>query len=132
METMLEAIKVVFVESANGPEGAGEAFKKLESRLSSLKGRKFYGTFQYPNGPYRACLALEADDDPDLLGLETWMIPGGKYAREKIENWSERLWEIPQVFSVLSQTYQGRVDPDRPRIEFYKSQKELFLLLPIQ
>jgi len=132
MEVSLEAIKVVFVESTNGLEGAGEAFKKLESRLSNLKGRKFYGTFQYPNGSYRACLALEDDDDPDLLGLDTWIIPGGNYAREKIENWSERLWEIPQVFSALSQTYQGRVDPDRPRIEFYKSQKELLLSLPIQ
>ena len=132
METILEAIKVVFVESANGPKGAGEAFKKLESRLPSLKGRKFYGTLHYPNGSYRACLALEAEDDPDLLGLETWITPGGKYAREKIENWSEHLGEIPQVFSALSQTYQGRVDPDRPRIEFYKSQKELLLLLPIQ
>jgi hypothetical protein len=132
METILEAIRVVFVESANGTEGAGEAFKKLESRLPSLEGRKFYGTFQYPNGSYRACFALEADDDPDLLGLSTWIIPGGKYARERIENWSERLWEIPQVFSTLSQTYQGRVDPNRPRIEFYKSQKELLLLLPIQ
>jgi DNA gyrase inhibitor GyrI len=73
-----------------------------------------------------ACLALEAEDDPDLLGLGTWMIPGGKYAREKIENWSERLWEIPQVFSALNQAYQSRVDPDRPRIEFYKSQKSFF------
>ncbi|NJM96845.1 MAG: hypothetical protein HC800_06335 [Phormidesmis sp. RL_2_1] len=131
MEAILEAIKVVFVESANGPEGAGEAFKKLESRFPSLKGRKLYGTFQYSNASYRACLALEADDDPDLLALETWIIPGGKYAGEKIENWSERLGEIPQVFSALSQNYQSRVDPERPRIEFYKSQKELLLLLPI-
>ncbi len=132
METLLEAIKVVFVESANGSEGAREAFNQLESRLSSLKGRKFYGTLQYPNGPYRACLALEDDDDLNLLGLDTWMISGGKYAREKIENWPECLREISQVFSALSQAYQNRVDPDRPRIEFYKSQKELILLLPIQ
>jgi hypothetical protein len=75
----LDDIKVMFVASMNGPEGAGLAFDRLESRLPSLKGRKFYGTLL--NGEYRACVATEAQDAPAAMGLETWIIPGGAYAR---------------------------------------------------
>jgi hypothetical protein len=131
MEISLEPISVMFVESPNGPEGAGEAFNKLEAGFASLKGRKFYATFQYPDGPYRACVAIEKGDEPAALGFAAGVIPGGSYARGKLENWSERPWEIPDEFDKLSEAYRGRVDLSRPSIEFYKSQKELILLLPI-
>jgi len=127
----LEAIPVMFVESPNGPEGAGEAFNKLETGFPSLKGRKFYATFHYPDGPYRACTAIEKGDNPAALGFSVGVVPGGQYARGKLENWTECPWEIPHVFTKLSEDYQERVDPSRPSIEFYKSQKELILLLPI-
>ena len=131
MEIMQEPIQVMFVESPNGPEGSEEAFNRLEAGLTSLRGRKFYATFHYPDGPYRACVAIEEGDDPGKLGLEVGVIPGGRYARGKLENWSERPWEIPAAFTRLSDECQGRIDPSRPSIEFYKSQKELILLLPI-
>jgi hypothetical protein len=132
MEISLEPISVMFVESPSGPEGSGEAFSKLEAGFHSLKGRKFYATFQYPDGPYRACVAIEKGDNPAAPGFEVGVIPGGSYARGKLENWSERPWEIPDAFAKLSEAYRGRVDPSRPSIEFYKSQKELILLLPIR
>jgi hypothetical protein len=132
METILEDIPVMFVESPNGPAGSGEAFTQLESRLASLKGRKFYATFQYSTGQYRACVAIESPDEPKALGLPVWAIPGGRYARRKLDNWTEHADEIPAVFQRLSEEYRGQVDSDRPSIEFYKSQKELVLLLPVR
>lgn len=131
MKTTIKDIEVMFVESPNGPAGSGEAFNKLESRLASLKGRKFYATFQYSTGQYRACVATEVPNEPEQLGLEKWCIPGGLYAQEKLENWTEHAEEIPNVFEKMSQTYSGHIDSSRPSIEFYKSQKELLLLLPI-
>ena len=132
MEISLEPIQVMFVEAPNGPEGSGEAFNRLEAGFTSLKGRKFYATFQYPDGPYRACVVIEIGDDPEKLGFEIGVIPGGRYARGKLENWSERPWEIPAAFTKLSEEFRGRIDPSRPSIEFYKSQKELILMLPIR
>ena len=131
METTVKDIPVMFVESPNGPAGSGEAFTKLKSSLASLKGRKFYATFQYSTGEYRACVVIAEADDPKQLGLETWSIPGGKYAQQKLESWTEHADEIPNVFEKLSIEYKGRVHSSRPSIEFYKSQKELALLLPI-
>lgn len=132
MEISLEPISVMFVESPSGPEGSGEAFSKLEAGFHSLKGRKFYATFQYPDGPYRACVAIEKGDNPAAPGFEVGVIPGGSYARGKLENWSDRPLEILEEFDKLSEAYRGRFDPSRPSIEFYKSQKELILLLPIR
>ena len=127
MLVTLDDIKVMFVASMNGPEGAGLAFDRLESRLPSLKGRKFYGTLL--NGEYRACVATEAQDAPAAMGLETWIIPGGAYARRKLEGWSERLPEIGETFRAMATEFPS--DPARPNIEFYRSQKELLLFMAV-
>jgi len=123
----LDDIKVMFLVSPSGPQGAGEAFDRLEARLPSLKGRKFYGTLL--NGEYRACVALEAQDAPATMGLESWTIPGGAYARRKLERWPERLPEIGQIFGALAAEYPR--DPARPNVEFYRSQKELLLFMAV-
>ena len=127
MEIVLEDLEVMYVQAAGGSSGAQEAFEVLESKLSSLKGRRFYGTFHA--GDYRACVLAQSGEDPEKLGLETWTIPGGKYVREKMVDWTERIPEIGERFIALSEAYPA--DPERPSIEFYRSQSELHLLLPI-
>lgn len=128
MLVTLEDIKVMFVVAPSGPQGAGEAFDRLEAPLPSLKGRKFYGTML--NGEYRACVALEAQDAPAAMGLETWTIPGGDYVRRKLERWPERIPEIGQIFGALAAEHPR--DPARPNIEFYRSQKELLLFMAVR
>ena len=127
MLVTLDDIPVMFVVSPSGVQGAGRAFDSLEARLPSLKGRKFYGTLL--NGEYRSCVALEAQDAPAAMGLDTWIIPGGAYARRKLTDWTERLPEIGTTFGAMAAEYPR--DPTRPNIEFYRSQKELLLLMPV-
>ena len=127
MLVTLDDVRVMFLVSPSGPQGAGEAFDRLEARLPSLKGRKFYGTML--NGEYRACVALETQDAPAAIGLDTCIIPGGVYARRKLERWLERLPEIGRIFGELAAEYPR--DPARPNIEFYRSQKELLLFMAV-
>jgi len=127
---VLADVPVMYVESATGLAGASEAFDRLEARLPGLKGRKFYGTFQRPDGPYRACVAIAPGDDPTALGLATWIIPGGAYRRRKLENWESRLPEIGKSFREMGT--EGEPDASRPSIEFYRTQKELLLFLPVK
>ncbi len=127
MLVTLEDVKVMFVVSPSGPQGAAEAFDRLEARLPGLKGRKFYGTFL--NDEYCACVALEAQDSPAAIGLDTWIIPGGVYARRKLPRWSERLPEIGKIFGELAAEYPR--DTGRPNVEFYRSQKELLLFMAV-
>ena len=60
------------------------------------------------------------------------MIPGGNFARRKIEDWLERVSELSEIFVVMAGEYEDRTDSSRPSIEFYWSQKELILFLPIR
>lgn len=126
---VLPDLPVMYVESASGLAGAADAFDRLEARFPSLKGRKFYGTFQPPAGPYRACVAIQPGDEPSALGLPTWTIPGGKYRRGKVANWEQNMPEIGKTFQRMADAHAR--DASRPSIEFYRSQKELVLFLPV-
>lgn len=97
---------------------------------TSLKGRKFYGTFQPPAGPYRACVAIEPSDDVAALGFPTWTIPGGNYSRARVANWEQNLPEIGKTFQRMRE--ENEHDTSRPSIEFYRSQRELVLFLPVK
>jgi hypothetical protein len=129
-QVTLPDVQVMYIESATGLAGASEAFDQLEARFPSLKGRKFYGTFQPPAGPYRACIAIVPGDDAVALGLKTWVIPGGKYIRRKLLNWQTRTPEIGTTFQSMAQ--EAERDSSRPSIEHYRSEKELVLFLPVK
>jgi len=126
----LPDIRVMYVESTTGLAGGAKAFDALEAPFPTLKGRKFYGTFQPPAGPYRACVAIAPSDDVAALGFPTWTIPGGKYSRAKIANWEQNLPEIGKTFQRMRQ--ENEHDETRPSVEFYRSQRELVLLLPVK
>jgi len=131
IETNFDEVKVMYVRSDSGVRGGEKAFNMLESKLPDLKGRRFYGLIFGipPDDEYRACAALEEEDDPLAMGLKVGIIPAGKYVQEKIIDWSKNLKKIGEVFRSLSQKYD--VDHTRPNIEFYRSMKELLVKVPI-
>ena len=130
-ESTLIDIPVLCVVASNGVKGSIEAFRQLESKLPTLKQRHFYGTlFGGPeNGTYRACVKLVKTDNPKLMGLETWVIPGGKYIKAIIENWESNTDLIGPTFGRMADQYNN--DNTRPMIEYYRCQKELLLYFPI-
>lgn len=129
-EILLHAIDALYVESTNGAQGARAAFDELEEHVPGTRGRKFYGTYDPATNVYRACVALRPEDE--AVDLPRWVIPGGKYARRKLENWTERIPEIGQTFMAMADEAGLRYDPGRPSIEFYRSHNEVILLLPLK
>jgi hypothetical protein len=129
MEAIIDPVTVMYVEAKGGLSGVGKAWSELESNLPSLKGRKMYGAYYGQDKVYRACVAIINDEEPKALGLPTWTIPGGKFAREKIENFASRVEIIGETFESMEHEYKR--DPNRWYIEFYRSQNEVILLLPI-
>lgn len=113
--------------------GPAEAMKLLESKLPSLKGRRFYGAFRLlPGGEeYFACVERTPSDNPDATGLDTGTIPGGLYVRRKVPDWETAIAEgkLGQIFDQLVREHE--VDPERPAIEYYRSQAELQLFVPV-
>lgn len=126
-EAILTDVTVMYLTAEN-MEKIPETFRKLEASLPSMKGRKFYGTFH--KGIYKACVAIKDGDNPSELGLETEIIPGGKYVSGKMDNWQEQIGKIGQWF--MDMTKQCDVDETRPSIEFYRSMKELVMYLPVK
>src|SRR2546422_9247441 len=94
METTLSDIPMMCLVADGGPEGAREAFNRLESKLPSLRGRTFYGTFHPTTGEDRACVACVPGDDPVRLGLAGGAIPGALYLRERSKHSTSRTAEI--------------------------------------
>lgn len=121
--------KVMYVETKMVPNGISATFHELESKLPSLKQRKFYGVMF--SNKYWAAVEMTEQDNPEILGLKIAEIPGGKYACKKIKNWNQDSLaiDIPQAFKEIT---EGRsLDKTRPFVEFYQSRQELILLAPI-
>ena len=120
-----DPVPVLFVRSASGPAGSAAAFEQLESRLPTLRGRKFFATCRGED--YRACVKIQEGDDLDALGLEVGEIPGGAYARARLEGGPEN---IAATFARLASEHAE--DPTRPCIEFYRREGEVILLMPVR
>lgn len=129
-----EPVTVAQVKAEDPPAGIPAAFKLLESRMPTLRGRKMYGVLYATSGDYFSCVKLD-DEHPDDMGFERGTIPGGRYARKKIENWSGRESQIAGWFDeVLKQCADDglTIDDGRPSIEFYRSLSELILMVPVK
>jgi hypothetical protein len=126
----VEVLRVKADMKGSGPAGA---MHLLESKLPSLKGRKFYGAFRLleEGEEYFACVERVASDDPDKMGLDVGVLPGGVYVRRKLNDWEQIIasGRLGEHFEELIRTHE--FDRNRPEIEYYRSMSELHLLLPV-
>ena len=114
--------------------GPSEAMQRLESKLPSIRGRKFFGAFRIlPEGEeYFACVEKAASDNPSEMELEEGQIPGGLYIRRKVFEWSKVIADgsLPSVSKDMIRHYD--VDKTRPELEYYRSMTELHILIPVR
>lgn len=115
------------IEALAGPGEAPEGFDKLDASLPLFGGREFYGVYPAPDGGYRACATLREGDDPDGLGLATWVVPGGEYEYREIPNDPDR---IGGTFAAMEAEHPR--DEGRPGIEFYPDRRRIVLFLPVR
>lgn len=125
-------IEVMCLQSPNGPNTAAQTFDKLEGRLDSLKGRRFYGLFKVEEGveTYLACTKIKPEDNPEKLGFRRATIQRGKYDREKLKSWEDKIEQLPAIFASMEK--RNEVDEGRYTIEYYRSREELILMLPVK
>lgn len=110
------------------PEQSKQAFAALEARLTSMKGRRFFGVLV--GNEYRACSSMIDTDESSDLPHPMWTIPGGKYVRIRIPDWEKHTDQIGAAFDELFSL--PSVDPTRPAMEYYRSQHDLFVMVPIK
>ena len=125
-------INLMCLKSPKGLLTAEQTFDLLENNLSTLKKKKFYGLSKLENNKltYLACVKIEDGDNINAPGLQEVHLPKGKYVRERIADWKQNLGQIRLIIDKVST--DNLVGPERYIIEFYRSEKELFLLIPIE
>ena len=131
-----DEVTVMFKRVADEQSAITRGWTEFEQAIGSLRGRKFYGaadesSFQgNAHGEYRICVQLSDDDDPVALGLEVGTLPGGRYARVRVEG------QPPAVYRLIGPAFErlaDRADCDasRPVIEYYRRHDTIDLLQPI-
>ena len=127
----LPDIQLVVCRATEFPAGIKAAWDLLESKLPSLRGRKFYGLTFWEDGQLVYYAGLEPQDEDEIarLGFPTMTLRGGKYARVKLLDWTKHADEIGEIFGELME--QFKKDPAGPTVEFYRSQSELHLMIPV-
>jgi hypothetical protein len=120
-------LRLITVKAKSFPEGIRAAWQEIETKRK-IKGRKAYGVIR--EGEYFAGLVSDGDLEERVTGLPVIEVPGGAYARYKLEDWQSRVTEIGPLFAQMAS--EREVDPSRPALEFYRSFTELHLLLPMK
>ena len=124
-------IELIVCRASEFPAGIKDAWERLESKLASIKGRKFYGLTYFEDGQlaYYAGLQPLDSDEVNALGFPTLMLKGGTYVRVKLLDWNNHADEIGPIFDELMEEYKK--DPSGPTVELYRNQSELHLMIPI-
>lgn len=98
-------------------------------RLVGLRGRKMFALIQ--GGHYVACTPVREGDDPDALGLEVGVLPGGAYLRVRLAGEPPGLYErIGPAMRALATL--ANADRTRPEVEYYRRREQVELWLPIE
>lgn len=123
-------VRVLFRRTTDAQEAITRTWAEVERAVGSLRGRKFYGVFDAQAGEYRVCVQWREGDDAAVFDLEVGVLPGGRYARERLEGAPPAVYGlIKPAFERLAQ--RADHDPSRPEIEFYRRHDLIDLLLPV-
>ncbi len=128
------SLRLITARSKSFPEGNPEAFRSIEAHLETLRGRRFYGLVFGPPDQMTYHAGLVAEDESEErrfeeLGFPIMEIESGRCARVKLLDWQSKTDQIGPTFGAMAREYG--FDPSRPQMEYYRSQNELHLLLPV-
>jgi hypothetical protein len=128
-DVTLDELPVLVVAKDGDPsEAAGQAFSELETALPSLRGRRFYGYYEPDARRYFACVVVQ--DGDDALDLNRRTLAGGAYARARLRGRPPELYaRIGGAFDSVASSVA--VDSSRPWLEYYRSEGEVDVLVPV-
>ncbi len=130
-QVILDAITTLSVKANRFPEEVDSAFSKIEKQYGKNSSHTFFGAINFNNAEveYRACLEQKNKHAHNIQGIEKYIIPGGRYVSSRLLNWTRNTHLIKEIFNDLENKYI--FDQTRPQLEYYKSNRELVLMLPI-
>jgi hypothetical protein len=106
-------IEVLRVRADMKGAGPVAAFALLESKIHTLRGRRFYGTFQFKahGEEYYACVEKVDSDNPVTWSVEAGVIPGGLYLRRKLAGSEDNIPQLPRHFREMLESSEAPPPP---------------------
>jgi hypothetical protein len=111
------------------PNGIGDAFDSLVSRIEGGFNRAYYGIgFMTQAGKivYQAAAEVLEPAEPTKYQLESYVIPKGNYLAVTLRDWRKNLHAIKDVFTEITKDNRVR---DSPCIEWYKDDDEMVCMV---
>ena len=123
-------VPIMYTDVAFDVEAIQAGWPDFESRFTSLRGRTMMAVVYPERLVYRLATVMRDEDDPDALGLQMGVLPGGVYLRLTLEGDARSVHrDIGPAFEELRG--RGEQDPTRPCIEIYRSHRQVECLLPV-
>lgn len=124
-------LRLLAVAAEGGPAGGPAAFQQLEQTLPTVKGRRFYGVVKpLKDGlSYHAAAETQDEHEAAQLALATLTVPAGDWMQYKMLEWPRLAHTIGATAERVASLCD--VDANRPTLEFYRSERELRLLIPV-
>ncbi len=128
METILleKDIKVFYVTAETFPDSVPEAYQELNSRITNLSERKYFGISQ-PNQEgviiYKAAAEELEVGEAEKYGCEVFTIKKGKYISIEIKNHMQDPLSIGNAFQQLIAL--PTIDPQGYCLEWYLNYTDL-------
>lgn len=98
--------------------------------LVGLRGRKMYAAVDTAAGTYTTCTPVRPGDEPQALGLELDVLPGGDYLRGRLVGEPPAVYE--QIGPGMAELERlADRDPSRPLVEFYRRHDQVELWVPV-
>jgi len=120
-------IAVVCVKATSFPQGIGDAWHQLFSKVPNAEQRKLYGiSYGGENEKivYRAGAEELHGGEAEQLGLEIFTIKKGEYISEVLEDWRKNEAEIGRTFQSLLN--DPRIDKKQGYcLEIYFNEKDV-------
>lgn len=129
---LMKEIRVFGFEVSNSPEGIGEAFTYLVTRVGGGFRRPYYGISQMRDGclTYKAAAEETYKGEGLQYGFEEYVIEQGEYLAVVVRDWRKKTESIDDVFQEMVGDH--RVDRTKPFVEWYKDDDEMICMARVQ
>lgn len=125
-----EDLPIMYLDVAFDVDEIQAGWPDFESRFTSLRGRRMMAVVFPERAVYRLATIMRDEDDPDVLGLDMGVLPGGPYLQLSLEGETRAVHRnIGPAFEELRAL--GEYDASRPCVEVYLSPRSVDCLLPV-
>jgi hypothetical protein len=128
-----EDLNVMGLQLKKFPDGIGELFDELITRIPGGFSRSYYGISRMNRDneiTYYATAEKLGPEEPGILKLNEYAIEKGRYLTVRLHDWRKNLQNIKATFTEILK--DERADHQKPCVEWYKNEQEMLCMVKMK